>query len=376
MRPSSTARLLALGGALLVAGCSALQLDEALVPPATGFAPAPPLEQVWRREVPGGFGPSAPLPVGSLLLLGTASGDLVALDRRTGARAGSHAFGESVEGAIVVAPDGQTVVVPVARGRATVRAYDARSGRERWRWTGTPVTGGVVLVGSTVVASTRNGRTVGLDLATGAERWAHEAPAGTQIQAAPVALGDGCVVVATDRGTVVALDAQTGGEVWTADAGAPVYHTPSVFDGRLAVATTRGRLVVLDAATGEVAWALDVGTGVRLSPPAIGPDGVLVGGSDGSVRSVDASSGAERWTHEGTGAVAVRPLVSDGRVYVGTLDRTFVVLDATTGASQWSTELRGRVRGAPVAADGAVYLLTEPRHVVAFRTARSQPPSP
>lgn len=356
-------------GGLVLAGCSTLQLDQPLVPVPPGVAPPPPLEQAWRREVDGGFGPEAPLVVGNVLIVGTARGELVALDRRTGQKAGSHPFGDSVEGALAVASDGRTVVVPVAKGRAAVLAYDARTGQERWRWTGGAVTGGVALVGDVAVASTRDGRTVGLDLESGTERWAHDAPDGAQIQAAPISLGSTTVLVSDDRGRLDALDARTGQVVWTADAGAPVLRSPEVADGIVVVPTTRGRLVALDAASGAIRWALDLAPSVRLATPSVADGLVVVGGTDGSVHALDAATGEARWTYEGTGGVSVRPLVSAGRVYIGTLDRRLVVLDAATGVERWSGELRGRVRGAPVAADGSVYLLTEPRHVVAFRTA-------
>lgn len=377
-------RLAILSLLLAVGGCASLEIAERLLPVAMGVAPAPPLTLAWRRDVDGSFGPTPAVAVGTFLAVSTRRGDVTVVERATGRTVGQQRFGDSVEGAAALGDDGRTLFVPVAGGGPGVVAYDVRDGRTRWRWPASgasrddrrlaAVTGGVVRMGATVAMATTAGVAVGLDAATGAERWRHAlADTTAQIHAAPVALDDATVLVADTRGLLTALDAATGAVRWSATAGAPVYDTPSA-DGHLVVATTtRGGLVALDAATGRVRWTAAVGERVRLSAPTISSGLVVVGGSDGAVRAFDAATGAPRWTWNGDGAVTARPLVSGGFVYAGTQRKRLVALDAATGTERWSTALDGRVRGAPLAADGTLYVFAEPRHVYAFRPVAPAP---
>jgi outer membrane protein assembly factor BamB len=69
---------------------------------------------------------------------------------------------------------------------------------------------------------------------------------------------------------------------------------------------------------------------------------VLVGGSDGVVRAVDAATGQLRWKAYTGGAVYYPPAVWNGLACVGSLDGRVYALDAATGERLW------RFRVAPV----------------------------
>ena len=350
-----------------LAGCATLDLGGPLGAPAEG-GPAPPLEQDWAQSVGAAFGPAAPTVTERYVTVGTRRGEVVVLDRETGAPRGAVSLGNSVEGQIGVSPGGGVLYVPTAEEKGGVVAYDVATGAERWRWRGGPVVGGAVATGDRVVASTLAGATVGLDAATGEPVWTRASPEGTQVHAAP-ALAGADVVVADDRGTVVRLDRQSGAVRWTASVGQPVYAAPTVDGADVLVSTTRGRVARLDAATGAAVWTVDANETLRATSAAVSGESVIVGFSDGTTRALDRATGAERWRHVSDGTVTARPAVLGDFVAVGTMDRQLAVVEAATGRQVWSAELRGRTKSALGVGGGRLYVLVEPGHVVAFRTA-------
>ena len=364
------AALVALVALVALGGCQALKLPSALGPAADPVPPTPPLTVAWRQDAGAAFGPSALLPTRDALLVATRAGDVVVLGA-DGRQRGRIRLGQSVEGPVALV-DGRRPVAALDGGPWGVVGYDIVDGRRLWRALRRVAhPAGVVVAGQTVVAPARDGHVRGLDLATGAERWAFRAATDTAaFVAPPLLLADGTVVVADVRGRVSALDPATGRARWTADVGAPVYVPMAEERGLLVVATTRSTLAALDAATGAVRWTVEVpAPRVRFGAPTLAADAVFVGASDGRLRGLDAATGAERWAYRSDGHVSAAPLVARGVVYAGTLDERLVALDAATGAERWTHPLDGRVRAALVAWGDRVLVAAEPQHVTAFEAA-------
>ncbi|UCG49544.1 MAG: PQQ-binding-like beta-propeller repeat protein, partial [Phycisphaerales bacterium] len=82
------------------------------------------------------------------------------------------------------------------------------------------------------------------------------------------------------------------------------------------------------------------GAPAATAPAAVGGL-VFVGGPDGIVRALDASSGKERWKAYTGGAVRVAPTVWRGRVFVGSGDGWVYAFEGQTGRLLW------RFRAAP-----------------------------
>lgn len=353
-------------GLFVLAGCTSIQLPSTLGEPITD-PPGVPLVEHWERDVQAAFGPSAPLITRRYVVVGTRRGEVVVLDRETGATEGAGEFGSSVEGPIAVSADGGTIYVPTADADGGIEAYDVQQGRRVWRWEGGVAQAGVVRVGLVLVAPMLDSRVVALDAASGEVLWERAAVDGVQIHAAPVADGAD-VLIATDRGEVLRLAALSGAERWRADVGAPVYAAPAA-DGRsIVVSTTRGGVVHLDAASGEQRWRVDADRVLRATTAGLTDDALAVGFTDGSTRVYDRATGAERWRHRVDGNISAPPLWVDGHLAVGTMDRRLILLDAATGDEVWSRQLRGRVKSALGVGGGMLIALVEPRHVVAFQS--------
>jgi len=126
-------------------------------------------------------------------------------------------------------------------------AFDATTGKQRWRFTTVDA-----LYAAPIVDDTRNA----------------------------VYLGDG-------SGLLYALDARTGKLRWRQKLDSAVV-SPKLINGRLYAASSNGYLYAVDAGTGFIHWQAVVGQGV-VSPLGAGNDTLYVGGADGYLYALDAS---------------------------------------------------------------------------------------
>jgi outer membrane protein assembly factor BamB len=259
----------------------------------------------WRFTPADGYGPGIYLGrgTGALVYSGSPAGRLYAIDPERGAQVW----------ATTIASDRKTTVFePATEDGLTVASYTTFT---------TPPAGGVV----------------GVDSATGRERWrtafpkTRHAHLSTGGAGAPVFAGD-VVVVASASGDVYAFDRETGAIRWSIPAEEPVRAQPTDpvppdYRGM----TRAGSTLVIGSLTGRIV-GVDLGTRRRLwvSPVRIGSTGfklstdgaaVYVPHFGGTLVSVRASDGTERWRRGGgEEAYLSPPYASGGRLFVGSTE--------------------------------------------------------
>jgi outer membrane protein assembly factor BamB len=155
--------------------------------------------------------------------------------------------------------------------------------------------------------------------------------------------------IADDKGSVRAIDINTGKTVWVSKA------IESQNSSRL------------------LFWRKSVNESGLSSSPGLGAGLVVVGGRNGEVVALDASTGAQKWKSKITSEVISSPLVLDNRVVVRSGDGRVFGLDTTDGSRKWvfdralpSLSVRGN--GSPVAGEGVVFVGYEDGTVVMLRT--------
>lgn len=325
-----------------------------------------PLEQVWRYDADGAFGPAAAVVADEVVVVVTRKGEVRAIGLDDGRKRSTKDLREPLEGAPVLTD--RMLYAPIAAGKRTLVALDFVGGQRAWARRVGPHDAGLMLAANTLIAAGRDGTVRALDPADGSTRWETRPDSLGSFFATPVALSASVVAVANDRGRVTALDLASGGERWTAEIGAPVYATPAVDAGRLIVPTTRGRVVALDVATGEEKWEAEVGDPtVRFSAPAVDSDFVVVGASDGRLRALDPATGEVVWTFLADGNFASAPLISGDVVFAGALDEHIYAFDRSTGEVLWQHQLEGRIKSTPIVHSGRLIVLAEPRHIHVFQ---------
>jgi outer membrane protein assembly factor BamB len=260
---------LLLPGQLIVADQDVFSLD-----PSTGAIQ-------WRFQAPVGRRPGydAPVVLGETLFMGSGTGHVFAIDRRTGALRWVQTVADTSDGVFRPALSGSVLYVGVSR-------FPPNLGQ----------------IGSRVVA---------LETSTGAVRWTRDLPLlaprpGTGTHDVLV-VGD-LVIAASGDGIIHALDAATGVTRWTAPRAQPpvgsALTAPADLDSR--GLTTDGTRIYASSSTGAI---------VALSP----------------------TDGAQLWASGSVHQGALFNLRTDGRfVYAVYFFGPFSVFDAATGAERWS----------------------------------------
>ncbi len=209
----------------------------------------------------------------------------------------------------------------VLDSRATVRAFDRKTGDRIWR----------------------------LDLA----------PEGEKVRSGfggGIALGEGVLVAVTGFGQVIGINPESGEEVWARRISVPIRSGPTATDGRVYVTATDNQLHAYDLATGTSLWshrAMTETAGILSAvSPAVSSGVVVAPFSSGELVAFRIQNGREIWSDSlvrnnrstamaGINDIAARPVIDDGRVYAISHSGRMVSIDMRTGERVWAQNYAG-----------------------------------
>jgi outer membrane protein assembly factor BamB len=198
-----------------------------------------------------------------------------------------------------------------------VVAWDAETGRERWRYNTAPVESSPLLRGNRLYFGSWDHGVHAVNAHTGRRIWRFQAD--NEVNTSP-AYWRGRIYIASDGGTLYALSAKTGKLIWSAQSQARFgsrefwYATPTVAYGRVYIGNTDGTMYVFGAKSGRLLWARPLGTYIY-GAAAVYRRKVFVGTYDGRFYALDAATGDVRWNIDAKGAVHSAPTVVDDLVY-------------------------------------------------------------
>jgi outer membrane protein assembly factor BamB len=196
-------------------------------------------------------------------------------------------------------------------------AWDANTGRERWRFKSLPIESSPLLRNGTLYVGSWDNKVHAIDARTGRQRWAFQADDQVNTSAA---YWRGTIYIASDGGTLYALNAGSGRLRWSAQSNPRFgsrefwYATPTVAYGRVFIGNTNGEMYAFGARTGNLLWARPLGSYIY-GAAAVYRRKVFVGTYDGQLYGLDAATGDTRWQIAAGGAVHAAPTVIDGLVY-------------------------------------------------------------
>jgi outer membrane protein assembly factor BamB len=196
-------------------------------------------------------------------------------------------------------------------------AWDADTGRERWRFESAPIESSPLLKNGRLYVGTWDHNVYAIDADTGRKIWSFQADDQVNTSAA---YWRGRIFIASDGGTLYALSARTGRMLWSAQSQSKFgsrefwYATPTVAYGRVFIGNTDGTMYVYGAKTGNLLWARPLGTYIY-GAAAVYRRRVFVGTYDGRFYALDAATGDTIWQVDAHGAVHAAPTVLDGLVY-------------------------------------------------------------
>ncbi|WP_081974602.1 outer membrane protein assembly factor BamB [Novilysobacter arseniciresistens] len=254
-----------------------------------------------------------------LVVVGSLDGDVIALDASTGAERWQAKVGNEIIAEPVVGLG--MVFVRSNDGRLT--AFDAATGERRWFWNhdvpslsvrgnDAPVLGpGYVFVGSddgTVSAlAAADGRPL-WEQAVGQQEGRTELDRMADVDGTPVL--DGTTIIATSfDGRTMAIDAPSGQPMWVSNHGGPgrAAVAPSV----LAVSSADGNVYGLEKRGGSALWTQPGLVRRNLSAPAVHGGYAVVGDYDGYLHWLDLATGAfAARARAGGDAIRAVPVVS------------------------------------------------------------------
>lgn len=288
-----------------------------------------PLTVAWQFDNTDGVSAitTEPIIAGDAVIVGTFTGDVIALDRNNG----KERWRYFTDGPIFAPPAVADGMIYVGSGDRQVHAIDAQTGAFRWRFAthdaviATPaVSDGVVYAGS-------EDRTLyALDARTGALLNAFTT--GGPIAVAPAVNGD-TVYAGSDDGALYALDTTALSLRWAFAAGSAVASAPLVMSGTVYFGARDGMLYALKADSasqdGEVVWRL------QAREPVTGriqwKDGALFAAAEYDLISVDAATGQLHWQQSSDGNYG-SPLVLGDSIFIMTEDE-IAQFDAASGRS-------------------------------------------
>lgn len=231
---------------------------------------------------------------------------------------------------VVVSPHGTWVY---AAGKHGVAAFDARSGKERWRAAVTDgVDGAPTLDGRTLWVVSTAGALQAFDGITGLPRWDEPVALDVVVSAAP-AVDARHVYVPSTTGTLLAVDKRDGKVVWrhqrplVRDFLIEGHASPVLVDDLVLLGLGDGKLVCLSARDGGFVWEAMLGDPRRGgyvdvdATPLVVPGGardgsamVIAASHNGGVQAFSLRDGSVIWRD--AAATSVRWLgLNDGRLY-------------------------------------------------------------
>jgi len=272
--------------------------------------------ELWTVEL--GSAPTGqPLFTDAAVLVSTADGLLLALDRFDGAVLWSTSLRAQV--VMPMVEEGGTVYV--GTNRDEIFALDLEKGEPRWvyrrsvaRYLSVRGGAGVAVEGERVFAGFSDGAVVALAVDDGRILWEVATSAGSarrfrDSDAIP-AVRDGTVYATVFNDGVYAFDAATGAIRWRQDAQGA--HSLVLFENLLLVGGAR-QILALDAASGARVWSVPLGT-TYVTRPAILRGIAFFAGPRG-LRMVDARTGRPLQVFQPGSGFDAPAVAEDDRVF-------------------------------------------------------------
>ena len=275
-----------------------------------------------------------------------------------------------------------------ATGFGTVKALDAKTGKELWNAkVSTPLHSAPVVADGRVYVITKENQLSVLDANDGRLMWDHQGivePAG--IASSPsVAVSGETVVVPYSSGELYALRVDNGSPYWNEQltrnrnltaltvindiAGSPV------IDGDLVFAVSHsGTFVAINLRTGGRTWTRNVGS---IQTPLVVGEFVFLVSTEGQVLCLSRADGRIKWTtalpafgdteDREDPIVWTGPLLVNNRLLLFSSAGTAVSLNPASGQKMNEISIPAGTFVPPAMANGTLYLLTNEAQLVALR---------
>ncbi len=296
------------------------------------------------------------------LFVGARDGALYRIDGKTGTITASCKTGSLAGAAEPLLLQGSDVIVPLGEG--VLAAYHAETLEPHWKATlDSPFAGAPLLDGDRILVALTDGRIVEVRSSDGNTRTI--ASLGQTLRAGPATYKD-VIAVGTTGGQVIAVKKTDGSEVYaTPKSPTPVVGLVGV-EARFLAVNDDGSIRALDAVTGAPGLE-QKGLGSVAARP-VAQEGYLLLAIGSKLIVIDATSGEQRLSADCGEWISAPPALSGGRVYVGDRSGRLHTFDVQTGAPLFRHRFSGKIAAAPLLLPEGVLVVTDKGEIALLGT--------
>jgi outer membrane protein assembly factor BamB len=336
---------------------------------------------------------STPVSAGETIYIGSDSGYLFALDRKTGRPRWTF----QADGAIASKPvlAGDVIFFTTKRGTlyAVYQHQHQLEGKEAWRFNSNAKTvrlygGGwdyfvssPVVVGDLVIFGSGDNHIYAIHCEKGSLVWKYDT--GAVVRSTP-ALDDNkqTLFCGTLGGELLALNVKSGKVKWKFKTSGNEYFPkgellfePLVYKNTVYVGSRDATFYVVNAVNGTLRWKVSDQKGACYTTAAAVDDTVFAASSDGHyVQALDYSTGEEKWKFLTEGLIFSTPFVYEGVLYVGSHDGYVYAVDSGTGKLEWRYRLGDDVLGSAIIDKGMLIIGCDDGVLYGLQPGRSVTP--
>lgn len=266
--------------------------------------------------------------------------------------------GSTNRGRLAAAPAVAAGRVYTVDTSATLRAFDAASGKQVW--------------------SARIGDPA--DIAGGISFWNGEATGNSgALFGGGVSYDNGRVYATNGLGDAAAFDAATGAQIWRVRPGGPLRGAPTIAADTVYVVSQDNQLYALNPADGALRWngigTLELAGVFGSAAPAVAQGTVVAGFSSGELTAFRYENGRVVWqdalarTSISTAVASLsdidaEPVIHEGRVYAIGQGGRMVALELVTGQRIWEINAAGI--STPAVAGDWIFVVTDEGQLLAL----------
>jgi len=319
------------------------------------------LELVWEIASPDGI-TSTPVIADGITYVGTLSGELLAIELKTGNILWKYNTIEKKDPSDF-APGFNA---PLALNKTTVfggddfgmfHAVDRKTGKAKWKKeTEAEIAGGALIMDDKVIFGSHDNHLYCMNAETGEQVWAAETHG--PVNGTPTLGGQYTFTTGCDQPILRVFDVTTGEETHEVPIDdSLLIASAAVKDDILYFGTDGGELCALDWKNKNFLWRFTVPKRqheMRASP-VVTDDLVIIGSRDKHLHCVDRKSGELKWSFQTRGRVDSSPVLVGNRVYFGSADKNVYAVDINNGKEVWKYYAKQSFTGSP--AVGGEYLV-------------------
>ncbi|MBI4671343.1 MAG: PQQ-binding-like beta-propeller repeat protein [Chloroflexi bacterium] len=253
--------------------------------------------------------------------------------------------------ATAIAGSGDLLLYGTQSGKLV--AVDRASEREVWSFqTGDAIYSTPIVHQGIVYFGSAGKKVYAVRVNDGAFVWAFQT--NDIVSASPAAQGNAVYIASEDR-TLYALDANTGKARWAFTSSSALVAPPVVHDDRVLASNDDGVLYALNATTGQLLWTFAANQAIA-APVTVADGVVYFGAYDQNVYALNLRDGSMLWAQEVDDYAKYAVLVHAKRVYV-TLPSEVFALDAASGNPLWHFKSDRALKATPVRTGNQLWFL-------------------